>query len=214
MSDDEKSQKRKTNVFLLDRTTREYVGAVLLDPVTREEVEAAERAWRPVMQDAVACMEAQHIAHHERPQHGHWDWRKKYDQTQGILAFQMFGIECQNEIQGLMLVQTAGKMCHIPSQKGKPLVYVYFIASAPWNSPLVVAEPRYGQVGRVLIATAIELSKSMEFAGRIGLHSLPQTESWYAKHCGMTDLGPDQNSRTQNLRYFEMTPEQASTFLT
>lgn len=158
-------------------------------------------------------MEASGIPQEKRPQHGHWDWRQKYERTRGILAYQMFGLECQGEMQGLMLVQTAGKECRIPAQKGKPLVYVYFIESAPWNSPLVVPEPRFGQVGRVLMAAAIELSRSMEFSGRIGLHSLRQTESWYADRCGMTDLGPDPDPKTQHLRYFEVTPEQASAFL-
>jgi hypothetical protein len=43
------------------------------------------------------------------------------------------------------------------------------------------------------------------------LHSLPQADGWYANDCGMTDLGCD--ATAHNLRYFEMTAEQASEFL-
>jgi hypothetical protein len=66
-------------------------------------------------------------------------------------------------------------------------------------------------VGSVLIGTAIELSKELEFKGRIGLHSLPQANGFYANFCGMTDMGPD--SANHDLRYFEMTPEQAEAFI-
>ena len=49
------------------------------------------------------------------------------------------------------------------------------------------------------------------FKGRIGLHSLPQSNNFYANKVGMTDMGQDEEY--QNLRYFEMTPEQAEAFI-
>ena len=52
----------------------------------------------------------------------------------------------------------------------------------------------------------------MEFHGRIGLHSLPQANDFYANTCGMTDLGADRDYNG-GLRYFEMTPEQAQAFI-
>ena len=64
---------------------------------------------------------------------------------------------------------------------------------------------------RVLIATAVQLSLEEGFRGRIGLHSLPQAETFYATNCGMTDLGKD--TKKEGLRYFEMTPAQAAAFL-
>ena len=44
----------------------------------------------------------------------------------------------------------------------------------------------------------------------MALHSLPQAERYYRDVCGMTDLGPD--PAYDNLRYFEMTAEQAAEF--
>jgi len=75
----------------------------------------------------------------------------------------------------------------------------------------VNTEPRYCGVGSIFIRTAIEVSRLEGFKGRIGLHSLPQSESFYGNKCGMTDLGKDSNY--QDLRYFEMTPEQALSFV-
>ncbi len=114
-------------------------------------------------------------------------------------------------MQGLMLVLTAGKHARIEPQRAKPLAYVHFLAAAPWNLGSIVDEPTYSLVGSVLLATAIHLGLEEEFQGRIGLHSLPQSETWYRDACGMTDFGPD--ASVQNLRYFEMTPKQASEFL-
>lgn len=201
----------RSAVFLKDRQTHELVEAVLIDGVTREEVEGSERIWKPFLDRELERMQAEGVPKERWPQHAHWDWRKKQESTELYLAYRLFGIEYRTEMQGLMLVLTAGKHARIESQQGKPLVYVHFLAAAPWNLGTVVPEPRYSLVGSILIATAIHLSLEEEFQGRIGLHSLPQSDSWYRDACAMTDLGVDPN--VQGLRYFEMTPEQASEFL-
>lgn len=46
---------------------------------------------------------------------------------------------------------------------------------------------------------------------RIGLHSLPQANSFYANACGMTDLGQD--ATYENLRYFELDSDSARRFI-
>ncbi len=198
-------------VPLKDRRTGRYVEASLINGVTRDEVEMAEALWKPFLGQQLKRMQAEGVPPGRWPQHSHWDWRQKQKVTEEYLAYRMFGIECESEMQGLMLVSTAGKQCRIESQKGKPLAYIDFLAAAPWNVPGVVGETRYAPVGSILVATAIHLSHEEEFQGRIGLHSLPQADEWYRSKCGMTDLGSD--SAVQNLRYFEMTPEQASEFL-
>lgn len=59
------------------------------------------------------------------------------------------------------------------------------------------------------MTAAIAVSEDEGFKGRLGLHSLPQADDFYRK-IGMTDLGQD--AAYQNLRYFEMTSEQARAF--
>ena len=198
-------------VYLKDRKAGELVSATLIDGVTREEVEKAESVWKPFLEQQVRRMQAEGVPKDKWPQHRHWDWRQKQEATEPYLAYRMFGVECSSQIQGLMLVATAGKQARIDSQRGKPLVYVHFLAAAPWNLPSIVKDPRYTLVGSVLLATAIQLSIEEEFQGRIGLHSLPQSDVWYRDVCSMTDLGAD--ASVQNLHYFEMTPKQASEFL-
>jgi hypothetical protein len=69
---------------------------------------------------------------------------------------------------------------------------------------------KYSLVGTNFISVAIEVSKDKECEDRIALHSLPQSDKFYVK-CGMIDLGPDPSK--DNLRYFEMTKEQAESFI-
>lgn len=200
----------KSVVQLLDRRTRSLVNATLIDGVTVAEIEAVERDWQPYLQQQLARMQSEGIGG-RLPQHRHWDWRAKQQHAERYLAYRMLGIEYDSQMQGLMLALTAGALCRLESQKGKPLVYVDYLASAPWNLPNITPEPRFSLVGTVLLAAAIQLSIDEEFSGRIGLHSLPQADDWYANACGMSDLGQD--AAKQDLRYFEMTPEQASKFL-
>mgnify|MGYP006955964068 FL=1 len=197
-------------MLLRHRASGQYVPATLIDGVSKAEVEGAEKVWRPFIQEAVTLMEAENRPRELRPQHAHWDWRKKHQLTEGLLAYQTLGVECEGEMQGLILLKTAGKMSRIANQKSNGLVYVSFIETAPWNSPIIVPEPRYSQVGTVLLAAVIDISVDLGFKGRVGLHALPQAESWYATHCEMTNFGPD--AAYQNLTYFEMTSEQAANF--
>jgi hypothetical protein len=198
-------------VRLKDRRSDTFCDAVLVDGLGKEEIEAAEAEWEPFLRAELARKKAEGVPESEWPQHRHWNWKQKQGAIEGFLAYRLLGIECDSQMQGLMLVATAGKASRIESQKGLPLVYVHFLATAPWNSPLVVAQPRYALVGSVLLAAGIELSMDEEFSGRVGLHSLPQADQWYRK-CGLTDLGPDPLDKN-NLTYFEMTPEQAQAFL-
>lgn len=198
-------------VYLKDRQSGNFVEASLLEGLGRAEVETAEEQWRSFLQEALERLRDGGVARDKWPQHSHWDWRQKYEATAGLLAYKLFGVEYASQMQGMMLVTTAGKPCRIASQRGKPLIYVHFLATAPWNTPSVTKSPRFSLIGSVLIAAAIYLSLAEEFSGRIGLHSLPQSDQWYSNACGMTDLGPDPSF--QSLRYFEMTPEQASEFL-
>ena len=95
-------------------------------------------------------------------------------------------------------------------QFGKPLIYVDFVATAPWNRPKLQAPPRFRGVGQVFILAAIETSREAGFKGRVGLHSLPEAVPFYEGKCGFARLGAD--SSHQNLTYFEMTEKQADAF--
>jgi GNAT superfamily N-acetyltransferase len=122
------------------------------------------------------------------------------------VGYHSFAIVCENDLQGLMLASDF-RSARLQAQFGKPIVYVEFVATAPWNRPEVQKPPRYRGVGTVMVAAAVELSWDLGYRGRIGLHSLPAAERFYRESCGMTELGKD--AAHQNLMYYEMTDNQA-----
>jgi hypothetical protein len=70
------------------------------------------------------------------------------------------------------------------------VVYVDYLESAPWNLKGYAAPPDFLGVGPVLMTEAVQISVEAGLEGRVGLHSLPQSELFYEK-CKMTKLGPD-----------------------
>ncbi len=120
---------------------------------------------------------------------------------------QSFAIVYRDVTQGLMIVDTS-RTSQMEPDRGKGLVYVDYVEVAPWNRPGWQPHRVFRSVGTTFLRTAIQASILLGYEGRIGLHSLPQANSFYA-HMGMTNLGVD--SAYQDLWYFEMTPEQART---
>jgi hypothetical protein len=196
-------------VYLLDVQADAAVEAELHDAIQEPQLAHWESLWLPALYEAILRLRAAGVPPQEWPQSAHWNWRAKHEQISQLLAHRTFSVMCGGETQGLMAVNLT-KAARLDSQKGKPLVYVEYVENAPWNRPELYSPTRYRGVGSILIRAAIQVSIGEEFKGRIGLHSLPQADRFYQRTCGMTDLGPD--PAYHNLRYFEMTPEQAEAF--
>lgn len=200
-----------SSAFLLDVATGQALEAELWDAITERQLADWEGEWTPALMQAIQNLNRAGIERRFWPQSRHWDWRRKADAFKGLLSKPGFSVMCQDMTQGMMIVDTLSA-ARLSSQTGKPLVYIEFLENAPWNRKgLVLAEPRFQGVGSLLMRAAIELSLNEDFKGRIGLHSLPQSDTWYANTCGMTDLGVD--AQKEGLRYFEMTPEQSQAFI-
>ena len=202
-----------SRVYLFNVERGEPEEAELWDEISERQLADWEGEWMPELFKAVQFLRRAGVERRHWPQSRHWDWRRKVVALQGMLANPGFSIVCDGLTQGMMLVDTTMKRCRIDSQRGRHLVSVDFIENAPWNRKELFDPPRYRGVGSVLIRVAIALSEDLGFHGRIGLHSLPQANGFYANTCGMTDLGADPHYEG-GLRYFEMTPEQARAFIT
>jgi hypothetical protein len=109
--------------------------------------------------------------------------------------------------QAMMRVDTVTKTSRLEEAAGKHLVYVDYLEVAPWNQSFAGTPKKYRGAGRVMMTAAAALSVEMNFKGRVGLHSLPQSENFY-RSMGLVDFGPDQQVHG-NLHYFEMTSELA-----
>jgi len=196
-------------VYLFEVESSQLVEAELRDAILEDQLEDWENHWQPELWSAMLRLKAQGVWP-VKQESAHWNWQDKIQSIRSLLAYRTFCITCGGMTQGMMQVDLT-KSARIESQKGKPIVYIDYLENAPWNRPTLNNPARYRNVGTLLIRAAIELSRAEGFKGRIGLHSLPQSNNFYASKCGMTDLGPD--SDCQNLRYFEMTIDQARSFL-
>lgn len=194
-------------VFLLESATGRAVDAVVVSPLTDKHIDDWRELWQAHQIDALRRLQRTMIPISQWPQHVHWSWEAKEIAIREILAYKGFAVEAQGVTQGMMILDLTGS-CRLPEQAGKPLVYVLFVETAPWNRPQFGQLPIFQGVGHVLIGTAINLSDDEGFAGRLGLHSLPQADSFYRDKIRMTEIGPD--ATKENLRYFEMTPTQAN----
>lgn len=194
-------------VQIVRRQDKALVDAVLHTELVPTVLVEAEKEWGPIRLKA-----AQKLLcagrNSEIPQHFHWDWGAKSFNLQ-LLAYRCLGIECSGKWQGLLMVKLSGQVARLDPDKGKDLVYIDYVESAPWNLPMMVDTPIYN-VGPVLMRAAVQLSYDEGFHGRIGLHALPQAENFYRNICGMRDCGPD--ASYHDLVYYEMTNEIAASF--
>ena len=197
------------HLFNVERDEAETAG--LWHAITEEQLADWEGEWMPELFKAMQRLRRAGVERREWPQSRHWDWRRKATVLQGMLANPGFSIVCDGVTQGMMIVDMVKHRGRLDGQRGQHLVYVEFVENAPWNRAELFDPPRYRGVGSILIRAAVALSEEQVFHGRIGLHSLPQANGFYANTCGMTDLGFDPDH--EGLRYFEMTPEQARVFI-
>lgn len=138
----------------------------------------------------------------------HWNWLRKQKITEGLLNYEKYAVECQNITQGLMMLEVDFHRARLTA--GKSLVYVDFLATAPWNRPSLNDIPDYKGVGSAMLDFAIWRSLELGYSGRIGLHALPTAEAFYSKRqmigCG-ADLDKD------DLVYFESYDAETDTLI-
>lgn len=182
-------------VELLNRTTGEFEPADVYQELDDKNIRDFEQLWKPLLADPAPD--------------SHWDWVRKARAAASMMAYETYAVECDGITQGLMLVNMA-VFARLGGQSGRDLVYVELLASAPWNRPDYSEGAKYKGVGRVLISSAICLSIDQGFGGRVGLHALATSETWYRDELGFTDWGYD---AVKEMHYFEITDAQAQELL-
>lgn len=137
----------------------------------------------------------------------HWDWRKK-SAIAPRSNHRVFSLLNASEVEAAMML-LFGKNSREPGAP-QPVVYVDYVAVAPWNRKEIQHPQRFKRLGTVMLGVAVEASIRNGHDGRCGLHSLPQAEGFYRK-IGMTDFGID--STYSSLRYFEFSAQAAKYFV-
>lgn len=198
-----------STIYLLDVASNEGTPGELRDAIEETQLADWKMYWRPELAKILKELKRRGVPPNQWPQSWHWNWAEKLAYVDGLLAFRSFCVVANGVTQGLALFDLTKSGRHA-SHRGKPLVYIDFLEVAPWNRSDIGGQPRLRGVGNALLSAAVQLSIDEGFMGRIGLHSLPQADSFYLR-CGMESLGPD--PRYQDLCYFEMTAAQAREFL-
>lgn len=140
-------------------------------------------------------------------QDAHWEWKKK---KAGMLkaSHRMYALTTDDSVEAIMRINLSA-FSKIKKSPATNIVYIDYLAVAPWNRSAIQYPPRYRGLGSILLAVAVSVSLNEEMEGRCGLHSLPQAEGFYGrvgmKNTGLVDA--------QNLKYFEFEPAEAKTFL-
>ena len=197
-------------VQLVRTRSRELVDALLHLDLHPSKLLETETEWGPIRREAGRRLIRSGQPPEKIPRHFHWDWTKKSLKLT-LLAYRCFGIECEGSMQGLIMMDLVSKTARLAPDAGKPLVYVDYLESAPWNVSALTDEPKFSTVGFVLMRAAIQLSIDEGFHGRVGLHSLPQSESFYRDKCFMqfSEMDPSY----ENLAYFELTRDLSEKFV-
>lgn len=196
-------------IFLLGQPSGEPVGALLRERINSDYARAVDDQWLTYLAALEGQAEGRGVPF-MRPDHIHWRWHTKVQESAHLLSCPTLAVEFGGEPQGLMLLKTDGHFALLPTQERKPLVYIPYLATAPWNCRDITDRPKFLGVGTVLLRAAVSTSIDAEFKGRIGLHSLPKAEEFYERH-GFQCLGKDPEK--ENLKYYELSPEAAAEFM-
>lgn len=196
-------------VFLVDVATNDVVPAELVCGIEMAHLLDWHSAWQPALGAIKATLYEQGVPKEQWPQSGHWRWPEKVAEGY-LLGFETFCLTAEGMTQAMMRIDLS-KESRLQGFEGKPIAYVDYLEVAPWNQPIVGMPRRFRYAGKIMMIAAAALSVELEFKGRIGLHSLPQSESFY-QDLGMIDLGPDKEVNGE-LRYFEMTADVAQALI-
>jgi len=196
-------------VEIIECRSGNVVPATLHDGLGELEVIDVEIDWSPFRLRALRDLREAGSA--SIPEHVHWNWATRAVKHSRFLAYRFFGIEAAGKMQGMMMIVLAGKTCRLAPDKGKSLVYLDFIETAPWNAKEFTSSPTYKGIGLRLVQVAAQVSIAEGFSGRVGLHSLPQSIGFYTNACEMQALGPD--PAYHHLEYFELTAAKAKVLL-
>ncbi|MEO1685673.1 MAG: hypothetical protein AAFS06_20750 [Cyanobacteria bacterium J06631_12] len=174
----------------MNRTVRlpkppdEWVSATICT-LTSEHVEQIDDIWNGILRAA------------EEPDAA-WNWSYKLRLSLREERYEAYGIELDELLHGVVLLETQWHRSWFA--QAYRLVYVEYLAAAPWNRHPLEDPPYLKRVGSALLTIARQRSVELGYEGRVGLHALPGTEGFYDR-LNMMDNGPDPEK--EGLVYFE-----------
>lgn len=128
----------------------------------------------------------------------HWRWFNKTFVLSDPNTYEWFYLIADNDIQAVAVVFHP-KISRFDTDQ---IIYIDYLAVAPWNRNTVIADKRFSGLGSKLIKVLnLHLGKALSYREGFSLHSLAQAKTYY-ESIGMKDFGPDSNKH--DMHYFEM----------
>jgi hypothetical protein len=159
--------------------------------ISREEYTLTEAKWRVFKEKN--CPDP-------APSNHLWDWQTKKTSPIGVVC-RFLALKYAGDVEGLAELSLVPVSSKNPETKGKYVLYLEYLETAPWNQTAYAGTNRrfYG-VGTCLITAATEESYRCGCEGRLALHSLDEAKSFYIEQ-GFINLGFDP---AEQLDYFEL----------
>lgn len=162
-----------------------------LQPLTDAHIDCANRTWVPEFhrRRQLRVSDQDFLV---------WDWPSKDKYLLAKNAVRDYVISRGESVEGIMILQEPEPSRLDPLAQ---VLYVRYLATAPWNRTCGDQPGQFRRIGSVLLAQAIRESITLGCDGRLGLHSLSGSDSFYRK-LRFQDFGPDPGNR--GLTYFEL----------
>lgn len=187
-------------VQLFNRRTHRHVAAEII-AMADQHVELLNATWMPTFQHRYQRQERDE-------DFLMWNTGKGYlDLVFHREQLQSFVLMADEIVHGVLLLESVPLMSRLDPDRS--LVYVRYLATAPWNRRDKIGLGWFRGVGAHLLAQAVQVSRDAGCDGRLGLHSLPGSDEFY-KRLGLHNLGLDAARR--GLNYFELNDSAAREF--
>lgn len=160
--------------------------------MTNEHLRRVEVTW-------TAAFEQRY--RHQQHDEDSWMWCPgggQLDLLTERLRLQSFGLVAGETTVGVMFLNSQSHFSRLERQQ--PLVYINYVATAPWNRRNLDQVGQLRGVGTSLMDWANRYSREIGCEGRLGLHSLQSSNSFYTQLC-FCNLGIDAARR--GMSYFE-----------
>ena len=140
-----------------NRVSGEFDTARILMGLDPRHLTNFQDSWMPQLQTSVSEVRAAYTNQNgvlNKPaflaalgdrniQDGHWKWDRKWDVLKDDLSKVFFAVECGDSTQALMIVDNSKYFCRHDDHSGCGLIYIEFVAVAPWNRSALVTNPNY-----------------------------------------------------------------------
>lgn len=187
----------RDEVQIYDRSTERTAKGTLVALMSDVARDSIEHGWWKTPPGNLATSEPD----------AHWPWETLCVDCADFDYWEAIRLQSQDgQLQGAMLYQIDA-LSQLDS--GQSAVYISRLATAPWNRPWLIANPRFSRIGTALLNRAVHHSHLLGLKGRVILSTLPEASQFYERK-GFVETGVKD---AEELTYLELPAVEARMIL-